>query len=421
MSSGYADAAVDRYEVAAVLEAEGVTDVTARERHHAEDVFDLADRLFRQTPRQPQPNRPVEGPWRATPVTHVLRGVLFGLPALTYLSVADRITGPRPAILLVVSVLLSWAAGQGLAHLGHARLSRNDRPGAAAVLSGAALAAGLPAVAIVAALGFVLGVPVPVTLIAAGQLAYVLAATVALTLGREWWLLAALIAGIAAGLVTPVATVTGVGAALVVAGWAVRGVRPQLPARAELVTALPAVAFGAVVGALLILTPAVRALDPQPGPRASVGAALAVLLPLSVSMGAAEWLLFRYRAATHRAMAVSRNFRWFRRRAATALLRVTAGYVAVLVALLGAGAVLSRELPHLGVVLIGPALFLALLLMSFDLRGPVVLAGLIALGANLALVPLMPVEIAQAVTAAALLVSLYAFAFRTLSRAPLHI
>ncbi|MFG1604858.1 hypothetical protein [Actinoplanes sp. NPDC049265] len=421
MNSGYAEAAVDRYEVAAVLEAEGVTDVTARERHHAEDVFDLADRLFRQTPRRPQPNRPVVNPWRATPVTHVLRGVLFGLPALSYLAVADRITGPGPAVLLVVSVLLSWAAGQGLAYLGHSRLGRNDRAGAAAVLSGATVAVALPAVAVVAGLGFALGVPFVVTLIAAGQLTYVLAATVALLLGREWWLLAALVLGAGAGLLTPVAAAAGVVAAIAVAGWAVRGVRPALPARDELVAALPAVAFGVVVGGLLILTPALRALDPRPGPGASVGAALAVLLPLSVSMGAAEWLLFGYRAATHRAMAESRNFRAFRRRASKALLRATAGYVAVLAALLVAGIAVTRELPRVEPVLIGPALFLALLLMSFDIRRPVVLAVLGALGVNLALVPLVSLEIAQAVTATGLLITLYVFALRTLRRAQLHL
>ncbi|GLY93858.1 hypothetical protein [Actinoplanes sp. NBRC 103695] len=414
MSSAYAEAAVDRYEVAAALEADGITDATARDHHAADDVFDLADRLFREAPREPQPNRPAESPWRATPVTHVLRGVLFGLPALAYLSVADRLSGPRSAVLLVVSVLLSWATGQGLAHLGQLRRSQSGHAGAAGVLGGAALAAGLPAVAIVAGLGFALGVPLVVTLIAAGQLAYVLAATVALVLGREWWLLAAL----AAGLVTPIA---GVAAAIVVACWSMRGVRPQLPTRAELTAALPAGTFGVLVGALLIFTPALRALDPQPGHGTGVAVALAVLLPLSVSMGAAEWLLFRYRAATHRAMAESRNFRSFGRRASTALFRATAGYVAVLVALLVAGIVLTGELPHLEPVLIGPALFLALLLMSFDIRRPVVLACLAALTTNLALIPLHAPETVQAGTAAGLLVALYVYAARTLRRAQFHL
>lgn len=435
-------AAVDSYEVAAVLEASGITDMTARERYSARDVFDLADRLFRQIPRLPQPNRPAAGPWQATPVTHVLRGVLFGLPALAYLAVADRITGPRPAVLLVASVLLSWAAGQGLAYLGYVRLSRADRSGAAAVLSGATLVVAMPAAAVVVALGFALGVPLAVTLIAAGQAVYVLAATVALVLGREWWLLAALVPGVGAGIgelvagpaagrsaLLAAAAALSVAAAVAAAGWALRGFRPQFPSRDELAGALPNVAFGALAGALLIFTPAVRALDPNPDPRAGIGAALAVALPLSVSMGAAEWLLFRYRSATHRAMAGTLTLRAFGRRASTALLRATTGYLAVLVTLFLAGITLAllltgelpRVWPVVAAVLIGPALFLALLLMSFDIRGPAVLACLAALAANLALVPLAPPENVQAITAAGLLIALYAYALATLRGAQLHL
>ncbi|GAB1644437.1 hypothetical protein [Krasilnikovia sp. MM14-A1259] len=434
--------AVDLYEVAAVLEAGGINDVTARERHGARDVFDLAGRLFRQVPPEPQPDRPVTGPWRATPVTHVLRGVVFGLPALAYLAVADRIAGPRAAVVLVVSVLLSWAAGQGLAYLGYVRLGRAGRGAAAAVLGGAGLLVALPAAAVVVALGFALGVPPAATLIAAGQLAYVLAATVALVLGREWWLLAALVPGVAAGVgvlvAGPAAGRSGqlaaavafsVAASAAVACWALWGVRPHLPSRAELAAALPNVAFGALAGALLIFIPAVRALDPGPDPRIGVGAALALTLPLSVSMGGAEWLLFRYRAATHRAMAETRTLRAFGWRAALALVRVTTGYLAVLVALvlaaIGLARLLTGELaaagPVVAAVLIGPALFLALLLMSFDLRGPAVLPCLAALAANLALVPLATPESIQAITASGLLGDLFGYALVTLRRAQLHI
>ena len=56
---------------------------------------------------------------------------LFGLPALAYLAVADRFAGPRAAVVLVVSVLLSWATGQGLAYLGYVRLGWADRSAAA--------------------------------------------------------------------------------------------------------------------------------------------------------------------------------------------------------------------------------------------------------------------------------------------------
>ncbi|AEV81249.1 hypothetical protein ACWT_0237 [Actinoplanes sp. SE50] len=434
--------AVDSYEVAAVLEADGITDVAAQERYSARDVFDLADRLFRLRPRVRQADRPAPDPWQATPVTHVLRGVLFALPALAYLAVADRIAGPRPTALLVVSVLLSWTVGQGLAHLGYARLGRADQR-AAAVLGGAALIVGLPAVTVVAALGIALGVSLTVTLIAAGQVAYVLAATVALVLGREWWLLAALVPGVGAGIgrlvagpdagpsgLLAAAAALSVAAAIVVAGWQhLRGVRPQLPSRVDVAAASPNAAFGAVVGALLIFTPVARALDATPDPRIGVGTALAMVLPLSVSMGVAEWLLFRYRSAARRAMAEARTLQAFGRRASTALSGVTTAYLAVLVTIFLAGigltalltGVLPAAWPVAAAVLTGVALFLALLLMSFHLRGPAVLACLAALAASLLLAPFAPPETIQAVTAAGLLIGLYAYAHVTLRRAQLHL
>jgi hypothetical protein len=398
--------------------------------------------LYRRIPREPQPDQPVAGPWRATPVTHVLRGVVFGLPALTYPAVADQIVGPCPAVLLVVSVLLSWAAGQGLAYLGYVRLGRAGRDAAAAVLGSAAPLVALPAAGVLVALGFALDVPFAVTLIAAGQFGYVLAATVALVLGREWWLLAALVPGVGAGIAGLIAgpdagrsgLVTGAvtlsaAASIVVAACARRGARPQPPSRAELAAALPTVAFGALAGALLIFIPAVRALNPGPDARTDIGAALALTLPLSVSMGGAEWLLFRFRSATHRAMAETRTLPAFGRRATVALVRVTTGYLVLLVLLvlaaIGLARLLTGELPDarpvVAAVLIGPALFLALLLMSFDLRGPAVLACLATLVADLALVPFAPPENLQAITATGLLVSLYAYALGTLRRAQLHI
>jgi hypothetical protein len=347
--------AVDSYEVAAVLEAGGMTDATARDRYGARDVFDLAARLLRQFPPQRQPAQPVACPWRATPVTHLLRGIVFGLPALAYLAVADQIAGPRPAVLLIASVVLSWAAGQWLAYLGYVRLGRGGRSSAAAVLSGATLLLVLPSAAMLVVLGYALDVLPTVTLVAVGQLVYVLAATVALVLGREWRLLAALVPGVSAGIAELIAApapgrsgllaaavAVSVIASAAVAGGELLGVRPALPSRAELVTALPNAAFGALAGALLIFTPAVRAIDPAQDPRTGLGTALALTLPLSVSMGGAEWLLYRYRALTHLAMEQSRTMRAFGWRAAAALCLTTAQYWAVLITLVLTAVGLAR-------------------------------------------------------------------------------
>lgn len=433
--------AVDTREIAAVLEADGITDAVARSRYDAPDVFVLADRLCARIPRRPDPAALLPGPWQATPVRHLLRGVLFGLPALAYLTVADRISGVRSAALLVASVLLSWAAGQGLAYLGHVRLGWGDPADAKRLLSGGLLVLAVPSVAAVAVAGPLLGVPAGVTVVAAGQLAYVLAATVALVLGREWWLLAALVPGVGAavaGLAVGDATLRsapfiGCAAASVVAAagvavLTVRGARPRLPTVPELRAAAPNALFGVAVGALLIFVPAAHTFDPAPDEVPGTGPALAALLPLSVSMGVAEWLLYRYRAATHRALQQAHTLPAFGLRAVAALLGVAGGYLLALSGLSAAAAVVAIVLtgdgPSPGVVgtaiVVGVALFLALLLMSFGIRRLVVAACLLALAADVALAGTAPPETIQAVTAAGLLVVLLGHAVATLRRAQLH-
>ena len=433
--------AVDTREIAAVLEADGITDAVARTRYAATDVFDLAERLCRETPRRPDPAALMPSPWRATPLLHVLRGVLFGLPALAYLTVADRITGLAAAVLLVVSVLLSWATGQGLAYLGHVRLGWGDRADAARILGGGLIWLAVPTVALTVAVGLYLQVPIAVTAVASAQVAYVLAATVALVLGREWWLLAALAPGVGAAVVgmiiggsalrsAPFAwcAAGSVLAAIAVAVSSVWGHRPRLPHFRELLAAAPNAAFGVTVGALLIFVPAVHTFDPAPDALVSKGAALAALLPLSVSMGPAEWLLYRYRSATHRALQRAQTLAAFGRRAGAALLGAAAGYLAALVALSAAAAGIAivltgRELslrPLATAVVVGAALFLALLLMSFGIRGPVVAACLLALAADAVLLRTAPPEQIQAVTAAGLLIVLLVYALAALRRAQLH-
>lgn len=433
--------AVDPREIAAILESDGITDAVARSRYAAPDVFELAERLCQDMPRQPDAGPPVPNPWRATPVRHLLRGALFGLPALAYLTVADRVTGVRSAALLVVAVLVSWAAGQGLAYLGHVRLGWGDATGAAGVLGGGLLWLALPAVAGTAGLGVLLGVPPVVTAVAAGQVLYVLAATVALVLGREWALLMALTPGVGAavtGLLLGDAVLrsprmawcaaASIAAAVVVAVLAVRPVRPRLPSGRELLAAAPNALFGISVGALLIFVPAVHTFDPGPDAVVDRGAALAALLPLSLSMGPAEWLLYRYRAATHRALHRAYTLVAFTRRAGAALLGVAAGYLAALVALTATAAALITVLtgrspqirPLATAVVVGAALFVALLLMSFGARLPVVVSCLLALAANFLLLRAAPPEQIQAVTAAGLLLVLLGFALTTLRRAPLH-
>jgi hypothetical protein len=160
-----------------------------------------------------------------------------------------------------------------------------------------------------------------------------------------------------------------------------------------------------------------------------VGAGLAALLPLSLSMGPAEWLLYTYRSAMHRAMQRSHTLGTFARRAGVALLGTTAGYVAALLVVSAIGAVLVARLSDdrmsvaqaSGSAVLGGALFVALLLMSFGIRLPVIAACLLALVLEaVLLVGGASPEHVQTGTVSTLFVTLLAAALVALSRATRH-
>lgn len=408
---------VDDMEVAAVLEADGITDAVAAALYGSPDVFHLATRLCRQNPRQPTRGAEQVDPWQARPGRPLLRGLLFGLPALCYLAAGGTTAGPAAGTVLVVSVLLSWATSQALAYLGHVRLGWGDRPGALRVLRGGLLWGGAPVLAVTIATGVAFSAPVPLILTAVGQVGYLLAATVLLVLDAELLLLAALAPGVVAALVglaagggtvrslpVAVAAASTVVATAVLALYRTRpatgpsstgssstgspatGPRVSLPTRAEVRGALPYALFGGCAGGLLLFVPVDNTLVPADlaavGPPAAAGmaAGLVTMLPLSVSMGLAELLLSRYRSATFRALRHTATLPAFARRARRALLGTVAGYLLALVVATATAAALAASFGGVvvapaavaGYAALGGALFLALLLMSFQLRGPAV-------------------------------------------------
>src|SRR5262249_33775846 len=139
--------------------------------------------------------------------------------------------------------------------------------------------------------------------------------------------------------------------------------------------AAPAVAFGLIAAGLLAF-PVVAGLDGHGRP--NLGALLATL-PLSLSMGAAEWSLFWYRGRTQRSLRACRRMRRFAWRARGALAVAVIQYLAVAALLIAAAAVIAD---HLGLlrpqwtmvptliayVLLGGSMFIALLLQTFRLR-----------------------------------------------------
>ena len=375
--------AVHPYEIAAFLESDGLTDEQAALNYGRPDAFTLAEELFAKVDRR-YPGTPAAAadPWRADPWRCALRGLVFALPGLGYLLGADlfaahrmRFGMPSGMAAMAGATLLSWAWNQALAHRAYSWLSRVDRRSA-----GRALAVGAPSGALLAAgFGYLLGGPRAALWFTGGQSAYLGAATVLLVLGQERLLLAALAPSVVgAGLVLALPMPTLVRAAILLttlagavglAVWqVVRCLRTAAvtggsePPRHEIAAAG---LFGLGVGTLTLvaglggtLHHALRPADP-PVPGGGTGAAM---VALTLSLGLAEWLLYRYRSLATAALRTSHSPGGFRRRTVLLLAGCLLGYLAV-VGVLDLAA--TRLWPH--TALVDPPRLGALLLLAATL------------------------------------------------------
>ncbi|MFJ8939812.1 hypothetical protein ACIRL0_29545 [Streptomyces sp. NPDC102365] len=366
-------AAVHPDEIAAVLESEGLTQEQITTRYARRDLFAVAEELYARVPRSfPDPG-PASDPWRASSRQCLVRGMLFGLPGLAYLLgsglLPGRVTG------LVASALVAWAWNQALAHRAYVRLATGGRRAAArCLLLGAPAGVTAAAVAALAVSG-----TGAVAALAAGEALYLAAATVLLVLGREQHLLIALVPTAAGALCIPLwrpGPVLVVGlllatvalAALSAAGGIVRSLRTaslSVPGTARLTASVPYGLFGLAAGALTLMAPA-------------AGRSAAVVLTLS--MGVAEWLLYRYRSLALTALRHSRTPRGFRLRAAGVLALCLTAYLAVL-----AAPALVTGIPPLPLLALGAALWVALLLQAAGIAWPSAVACLAAAAAETAL------------------------------------
>ena len=434
--------AVDPLEIASALEFDGVSDNIAASRYGATDVFALAEEMYRRVPRSPAEPEPPPDPWRDfSKFRPALHGLLYGLPAVCFPAAAGLLAGPGGVSALVVSLLVSWWTSQALAYLGYLRLGRTDAGQAQRVLR-AGMGAGLVILVLaMAGTALVWHAHLGVIIFGVGQGAYMLGACALLVLGAERLLFAALAPGVlgsavflllgrppdlqhlawAALAATPVL-------ALALALW--RTSRPRPPAcrvfvPSELRSALPTAGFGLVAAGLLAF-PVVAGASHG---RVNTGALLAAL-PLSLSMGAAEWSLLWYRRRMQRELRTSQDLAEFGLRArlvlSAALLQYLGGAVAltcVAVAIAArAGLILPGQaiVPELAVYLsLGGAMFVALLLQAFGDRGLPLAASAAALAVEL--VFRGAGALSQLVACAGLLVVLGAYASVVLGRAGRHV
>ncbi|HEX4226128.1 MAG TPA: hypothetical protein VHZ97_27435, partial [Pseudonocardiaceae bacterium] len=412
------------------------------------DVFALAEELFRTTRRAPAEPPEAKNPWRTTIGKHALHGVLFALPALCY-PVASALMVDRGALLLlVVSMLVSWPASQGLSYLGHSRRSRRDFDGSRWLLRAGLGVFGLVLVAVVLLTATLTGEASALRWFAVGQGAYLLAATVLLVAGAERWLCIALATGV---LVSAVYLLTGrperlhllawfaLGATLLLAigfaVWKTSWPRPKphrkLVRTGELRAASPYAMFGLLVIGLLVFPLIAPRLFP--GIRGADTTTLLGTLPLSLSMGAAELQLYRYRGRIFDLLQRTRRLAEFSGNSRLVLARALGEYLGMATVLMGAviGIAASvgqhpqwTDIPdYAGYVALGGALFLALLTQTCSGTTGVLIWCALALSAEFLLALVDPQAIAmriQLLCSLGLLVALLAHSGVVLGRASKH-
>ncbi|GGX96701.1 hypothetical protein GCM10010358_58160 [Streptomyces minutiscleroticus] len=355
--------AVHPYEVAALLEAEGLSADVIRDRYGHPNLFSLASALYERVPRTfPEPAPPAD-PWRPDHVRCLLRGALFALPGLAYLLIAPLWRPGDHAAALVVAGLVSWAWGQALGHRAHLRMVAGRREAGRALLAGAPLgaAAATAAAAVTALPGGGGGTAV---LLAAAQSVYLAAAGVLLVLGRERLLLAALTPLVAGASALPWwepgrplragLPLLALLATLAATAWVLRSALAAPPgpgaARPPLLRSLPYGLFGLAAGVLVLL-------QSREHPYA--------VLVLTVSMGPAEWLLYRYRGLSVAALRASATPAGFLLRSAGILAVCLLAYLLPLLpAALLTGAEPAALLP------LAAVLWTALLLQAFGVAWP---------------------------------------------------
>ena len=440
--SAVCESAVDPLEVASALEFDGFSDNSVWNGYGVNDVFALARAMYRRVPRRPAEPAPVDDPWQMSRFRPLLHGLLYALPAVCFPAAAGLLGGPGVLPTLVVALLVAWGLSQGLACIGYLRRAGSADEGQVRWVLRAGLGAGLVLVALaMLAARLVLHAHPLVLFFGAGEGAYMLGACVLMVVGAETWLLVALVPGVVG---SAVFLYLGRPANLEHLAWGALGATPLLAClialacsrkngpragrlllAAELWASVPAMAFG-VVAAGLLTFPVVA--GPQGHGGLNQGALLAAL-PLSVSVGAAEWSLLWYRRRTRRLLGSTNGLRRFRLSARRSLLATLLQYMCGTAVLMAVGVAIAAatgfaypdraDLPVMvAYLMLGSALFLALLLQTVRLRAVPLFAASAALAAELVLHD--KGMVVQVVTPAVLLVVIGCYAVVSLGAAVRH-
>lgn len=380
--------AVDPFEIAAGLEAAGVSDRQARTEYGAASVFELADAMYGLVPRRPLDDGVSIDPWQRPVTRHLLRGVLYGLPGLLYAVALTMLQTSFDAVLLLGATIVASGLGQGLSLLGHVLIGRRQKEAAVALFQTALVFGGLLG-ALIMVVSWATGSLSPATVLAGCQFAYLLAATVLMVVDAGFLLLSVLAPGVllailelSGAVAIPREAALGVLAlcvvAAVAAAWSQLNGNPretvrQLRAGFGLSQTDFSMGFSYFVYGLatagLVSFAVVDAIGGHGN--SAAGPIALMMLPLVASLGVAEWLVYRLRSRALTLLRETTSVDGFRVVARSELALAVFAYASLLATLTFAVVFVFPQEPALEFVLsitaygvLGLALFCATLLLS---------------------------------------------------------
>ena len=119
--------AVDPLEIAASLEASGISKRVVAERYGYANVFALAEELWTKVAFRPGPGAPRNNLWRVGNVRDLGRGALYAAPALMLLALTRAANLQFSWWVLPLAITWGWALGQVTAYFGYTFKSRPNR------------------------------------------------------------------------------------------------------------------------------------------------------------------------------------------------------------------------------------------------------------------------------------------------------
>lgn len=290
--------AVDALQIAASLEASGVTDRKAKVEFGYVDVFDLAQEIHRRVGPAIDPPRPRVSRPRSAQLRDIGHGAIYLVPAVLFPAAFAALASPRLIVSVVVIGALGWIWSGATAWLAYQMLGDARSGSAGDLLRWSSLAALPVAAGVAAVLADVTGVGHGLVVLAVTQMAYQMAAAILAFYQREGLLFGSMLPAVVGGAgylllgraELVVAIVSAMASIAVAYGLAIRqtfgqGQRtdPQLPQslRGRGRSLVPVIVF-TTLSAAFFLYPQVRHLLV----RFDIAVAL---LPAIVGMGVVEW------------------------------------------------------------------------------------------------------------------------------------